>query len=85
VRRRFEVGVYPKAGLADPQGKAIEDAAPALGWSGISDVRVGKYVTFTVEADSVERARTVADEMAERFLSNPVIERYWLRDAEAEG
>jgi phosphoribosylformylglycinamidine synthase subunit PurS len=83
VRCRFEVGVYPKQGLADPQGKAIEDAAPAMGWSGVSDVRVGKYITFTVEAETVESARTVAGELAERLLSNPVIEGYWLSDAEA--
>jgi phosphoribosylformylglycinamidine synthase PurS subunit len=85
VRRRFEVGVYPKAGLADPQGKAIEDAAPAMGWSGISDVRVGKYITFTIEAETIQSARKVAGEMAERLLSNPVIEQYWLLDAEVEG
>jgi phosphoribosylformylglycinamidine synthase subunit PurS len=84
VRRRFEVGVYPKRELADPQGKAIEDSAPAMGWVGISDVRVGKYITFTVDAESAEGARSIAGEMAERLLSNPVIEAFWLLEAEPE-
>ena len=83
MRRRFQAVVTLKPGMADPQGKAIEDAAPTLGWTGVSDVRVGKHITFTVEANSEETARTIAGEMSHRLLSNPVIENVWLVDAEA--
>jgi phosphoribosylformylglycinamidine synthase PurS subunit len=82
VKRQFQVTVYLKEGLADPQGKAIEDAAPTMGWTGVSDVRVGKHITFTVDAETPDAARTIAGEMTERLLTNPVIEEFWLTDAE---
>jgi phosphoribosylformylglycinamidine synthase PurS subunit len=82
VKRQFQVTVHLKEGLADPQGKAIEDAAPTMGWKGVSNVRVGKNITFTVDAETEDAARRTAEEMAERLLSNPVIEGYWLIDAE---
>jgi phosphoribosylformylglycinamidine synthase PurS subunit len=82
VRRQFQVTVYLKEGLADPQGKAIEDAAPTMGWAGVSDVRVGKNITFTVDAETPDAARRIAEEMAQRLLTNPVIEEFWLTDVE---
>jgi phosphoribosylformylglycinamidine synthase subunit PurS len=85
VKRQFQVTVFLKEGLADPQGKAIEEAAPTMGWRGVSNVRVGKTITFTVEAETAEAAHTIAGEMAERLLSNPVIEEFWLADLETEG
>jgi phosphoribosylformylglycinamidine synthase subunit PurS len=74
VKYRFEVVVALKAGLLDPQGKAVQDALPALGWSNVSDVRVGKHIDLVVEASDEGAARSQVDEMARRFLSNPVIE-----------
>ena len=44
--------------------------------------RVGKTITFSVDAETAASARTIAREMAERLLSNPVIEEFWLFDAE---
>ncbi|HJV04052.1 MAG TPA: phosphoribosylformylglycinamidine synthase subunit PurS [Actinomycetota bacterium] len=85
MKRQFQVTVFLKEGLADPQGKAIEEAAPTMGWRGVSNVRVGKTITFTVEAETAEAARTIAGEMAERLLSNPVIEESWLTDLETGG
>ncbi|HEX2026087.1 MAG TPA: phosphoribosylformylglycinamidine synthase subunit PurS [Actinomycetota bacterium] len=76
TRYRFEVVVMLKPGLADPQGKAIEDALPTMGWTGVADVRVGRHVELTVEADSEPEARSLAEEIAERLLSNPVIEEH---------
>jgi phosphoribosylformylglycinamidine synthase PurS subunit len=74
VKQRFEVLVSLKEGLADPQGKAIEDALPSLGWTHVSNVRVGKHIELTVDADTEEAALRVANEVAERLLANPVIE-----------
>jgi phosphoribosylformylglycinamidine synthase subunit PurS len=82
VKRQFQVTVHLKEGLADPQGKAIEDAAPTMGWDGVSNVRVGKTITFTVDAETSEAARRIAEEMAERLLSNPVIEGFRVDEAE---
>ena len=78
MKHRFQVTVTLKEGLANPEGKAIEDAAPTMGWVGVSEVRVGKHITFHVDAETSEAARRIAGEMAERLLSNPVIEEYSL-------
>ena len=82
MRRRFEVVVTLKPGLADPQGRAVEDAAPTMGWPEVSDVRVGKHVDLTVEAEDEDAARGIVEEMARRLLSNPVIEDYRILSVE---
>jgi phosphoribosylformylglycinamidine synthase subunit PurS len=82
VRFRFEVLVSLKEGLLDPQGKAVQDALPTLGWSNVSGVRVGKHIELVVEADDEAAARSQVEEMARRFLSNPVIEDFRVLAAE---
>ena len=73
---RVVVGVRLKEGLLDPQGKAVEAALPSLGWTNVSHVRVGKEIELEVDAPDEAAARAQVTEMAERFLSNPVIETY---------
>jgi phosphoribosylformylglycinamidine synthase len=74
MRFAVEVLVTLKPGLADPQGKAVEGALPALGWTNVSRVRVGKHVGLELEADDEASARTQVEAMSTRLLSNPVIE-----------
>ena len=68
------VGSLP--GVADPEGRTIERALSALGFAGVDSVRVGKVITFRLEAADEAEARAAVEEMSERLLSNPVIERY---------
>lgn len=68
------VEVTLRAGIADPEGATIERALPALGFNGVSTVRAGKMFRFDIEAESSEEALTSAQSLAERLLSNPVIE-----------
>ena len=70
------VDVMLKPGIADPQGQTIERAMPALGFEGVSEVRVGKRITLTVDASDADAARAKVEEMCERLLANPVIESY---------
>jgi phosphoribosylformylglycinamidine synthase len=72
---RVRVLIRPKAGILDPQGQAVERALPALGFSGVTDVHVGRLVELDVE--DVSRV----PEMCERLLANPLIEDFqieWL-------
>jgi phosphoribosylformylglycinamidine synthase subunit PurS len=85
MRHRFEVLVQLKPGLLDPQGKAVEGSLPALGWRNVGNVRVGKHVELTVDADSEAAAREQVEEMARRLLSNPVIEDFRILTAEEVG
>jgi phosphoribosylformylglycinamidine synthase len=71
--------------LLDPQGKAVEDALPTMGWTNVTGVRVGKHVQLTVEAPDEAAARAQIEDMAERLLSNPVIEDFRLLTVLAQG
>ncbi len=68
------VEVSPRTGVADPQGQTIERSLPALGFDGVTGVRVGKAIRFQVRADSADAARAEVVDMCARFLTNPVIE-----------
>ena len=74
MRFEAELVVSLKEGLLDPQGKAVEGALPALGWDNVDHVRVGKYIRLVIEAADRDAADEQVRRMAERFLSNPVIE-----------
>ena len=72
----MQVVVTLKDGLLDPQGKTVEGALPTLGWENVSGVRVGKDIEMVVDAPDEAAVVAQVGEMAERFLSNPVIEDY---------
>jgi phosphoribosylformylglycinamidine synthase subunit PurS len=73
---RVEVRIAPRAGLLDPQGKAIQHALRSLEFDEVADVRVGRLLRLRLVADSDEAARTAADEMCRKLLANPVTEDY---------
>ena len=68
------VEVSTKPGIADPQGATVERSLPALGFTGIEGVRVGKAIRFEIEAADESDARRRVEDLCERFLTNPVIE-----------
>lgn len=73
---KARVTVMPKAGVLDPQGKAIGHALSSLGFAGIEEVRAGKVIELDLaEADPVQ-ARAAAEAMARRLLANTVIESF---------
>jgi len=76
-RVRARVLIRPKAGILDPQGIAVERALPALGFSGVSNVHVGRLVELDVE-DAQQ-----LDEMCRKLLANPLIEDYEIVASEA--
>jgi phosphoribosylformylglycinamidine synthase PurS subunit len=68
------VEVSLREGIADPQGATIERSLPALGFDGVSGVRVGKSIHFSIDATDEEAARREVEDLCARFLTNPVIE-----------
>ena len=67
---RKRVLIRPKKGILDPQGQTVERALPALGFDGVSEVRVGRMVELDIEDESR------LPEICERLLTNPLIEDY---------
>jgi phosphoribosylformylglycinamidine synthase PurS subunit len=68
------VDVTLRKGISDPEGATIERALPALGFTGVTNVHAGKSFRFDVDADNEAAALEKASALAERLLSNPVIE-----------
>jgi len=75
----------PKAEILDPQGKAVHGALPRLGFEGISDVRQGKRFELEVDGELTDARLGEIHEIAERLLSNPVIEDYSVEVMESAG
>ena len=67
---RKRVLIRPKEGILDPQGQTVERALPALGFDGVSHVRVGRLVELEIDDESQLPA------MCEQLLTNPLIEDY---------
>jgi phosphoribosylformylglycinamidine synthase len=68
--------VFLKPGVLDVQGKAVENALHGLGWSGVSDVRVGKTVEFDLADTDPAAVEGEVRRMCETLLANTVIEGY---------
>jgi phosphoribosylformylglycinamidine synthase PurS subunit len=67
---RARVLIRPKEGILDPQGIAVERALPALGFSGVQNVHIGRLIELDVEDESQ------LDAMCQKLLANPLIEDY---------
>jgi phosphoribosylformylglycinamidine synthase subunit PurS len=78
---KVEVRVYPKAGVLDPQGRAIASALKRLGHASVEDVRAGKIFFLDVQSDDPVAVEAEARKMAEELLANTVIEGYDVRIA----
>lgn len=73
---KARVYVMPKAGVLDPQGKAIGHALEGLGFAGVNDVRAGKVIEIDLAETDPAAARAAAEDMARRLLANTVIESF---------
>jgi len=65
-----------KNGVLDPQGKAIQSSLGALGFSGIEDVRQGKFIELDIAESDPAKAKAELSRMCEKLLANTVIENY---------
>ena len=72
---RIAIDILLKPEILDPQGRAVEQALPSLGYDGVSHVRVGKHLELDVDATGDDLADHV-ERMCSDFLTNPVIESY---------
>jgi phosphoribosylformylglycinamidine synthase len=74
MKARVFVTLNPS--VFDPQGHTHADAWHSMGYTGVGDVRQGKYFELELSAKSSDQARALASEVADKLLANPVIESY---------
>jgi phosphoribosylformylglycinamidine synthase subunit PurS len=73
---KARIRITLKHGVLDPQGKAIENALASLGFSGINEVRQGKYIEVVLAETDEARAREQVESFCKDLLANTVIENY---------
>lgn len=70
--------VLPRPELLDPEGEAVLAAAHRLGSSATERVRAGRTFALSIRAHSEQEALAHAQTLAEKLLSNPVVETFSL-------
>ena len=73
---KAKIIITPKKAVLDPQGKTVQNALAHMGYTGIGNVHVGKYLEIELNGGDKEVARKQIDEACHKILSNPVIEDY---------
>ena len=73
---KARIKITLKSGVLDPQGKAIQNALGALGFSGVNEVRQGKYIEVDLAETDEASARQQVEGMCKELLANTVIENY---------
>ena len=63
-----------KKGILDVQGKAVENALHAIEFPMLNNLRIGKFVEMTVEAENNEKAKALVIDACNKLVANPIIE-----------
>lgn len=71
-----EIDIMPHRELLDPQGKAVVNNMKHLDLSGIQDVRIGRHVQITLEANSEAEARQKVETACQKLLANLIMETF---------
>ena len=66
--------VRRRKSILDPEGKAIEHALHSLEFTGCSNVRMGRMIELTVEAEDLSSAKNLIESVSKKLLTNPIIE-----------
>lgn len=70
------VHITLKHGVLDPQGKAVKHALGSLGFSGVDEVRQGKFIEIDLHETAPAKAHENVEAMCKQLLANTVIEDY---------
>jgi phosphoribosylformylglycinamidine synthase len=71
------IKILLRHGVKDSQGVAVANALETMGFEGVEDVQIGKYIVVSMKEDTVESRKTV-ENMCDKLLANMVIERYFI-------
>jgi phosphoribosylformylglycinamidine synthase PurS subunit len=74
MRWLADVRVTLRPGIADPEGQTIGSALRSLGYESVDEVRSGKLMRISFQADDHASAESAVADMCRRLLANPVME-----------
>jgi phosphoribosylformylglycinamidine synthase len=75
--KRYNIYVTGKQGIFDPAGKTAQNALDNLGFEGIEDLKIGKFIQLNCD-DEVSLASVTT--MCEKLLANPIIEDFRIEE-----
>ncbi|MBI3321218.1 MAG: phosphoribosylformylglycinamidine synthase subunit PurS [Candidatus Omnitrophica bacterium] len=73
---KAKICITLKPGLLDAQGKTVKSALESLGFKGVKDVRMGKYIELELNGARTTSAKKAVEQMCKKLLANPVVETY---------
>ena len=71
-----KINIMPQDALLDPQGKTVENNTKKLGIKNISNIRIGKHITFNVESSNQNEAKKTIENICDQLLVNQITEEY---------
>lgn len=78
MSQQYQCRIYVtlRPSVLDPAGTAVESGLKQLGYQGVQQVRIGKYIELTLTANDETDAKQQLDQICSQLLANPVIENY---------
>jgi phosphoribosylformylglycinamidine synthase subunit PurS len=78
VTHKYQAQIYVtlRPSVLDPGGTAVQSGLQHMGYNNVEQVRIGKYIELTLDADSETSAQTQIDRICDQLLANPVVENY---------
>ncbi len=75
--KKARVHVTYRKGVLDPEGQTVMQSLSSLGFQGVEDVRIGKYIEIDfLSTDNIEKDIGNIQKMCDELLVNLVIENY---------
>ncbi len=71
-----KIYVTLKKGILDPEGRAVKESLDTLGFTGVEEVRMGKYIEIKLRGSDAEKLQKELTGMCEKLLANPIIDDY---------
>jgi len=75
--KHYRIYVTGKKGIFDPAGKTAQNALDNLGYKGIDNLRIGKFIQLSCEDDVTLDTVT---QMCNKLLANPIIEDFRIEE-----
>ena len=76
MSKTAKIYVTLKKRVLDPQGNTVKHALNSLGFKGVQDVRLGKYMEIKLNGETKSSVEDQIRKMCDKLLINPVIEDY---------
>ncbi|MCL1788315.1 MAG: phosphoribosylformylglycinamidine synthase subunit PurS [Defluviitaleaceae bacterium] len=73
---KAKITITPRKNVPDPEGQFVETALQDIGFDGVHNIRIGKYITLDIDADTAWDAQAQAEAMCRLLLAKTSMETY---------